>query len=652
MAKIFERSLLLRLGLAMATITALAFLGMLSSVFIAETTQGVASAVNQAGSLRMQSYRIATDLVYAGDMDPEVYWRTTEALVREFESRLDSPRLVSVIPDDPEHRLNAAYRLVSRKWERLIKPILNVYVGVVAPTPHPGWTEGLHGDISAELADATRGNIRARYLTLVDGFVAEIDRLVGLLEEDAENKIQRLRLFQVVSLFLTVVVVVVTMYLMHTDVLLPLRDLLACAEQLRRGELSARTRYESADELGRLGRAFNVMAQDLSRMYAGLEELVQRKTRDLERSNRSLELLYITSKRLAEPPLTEASFRAVLEDLETLAEVGPGSICLRDHADDRRAFRLTTTRPDGADTLCTWPDCDLCLGDGTTHTVDMPGADGRRQRLLSLPIGDQEQRYGALLVELPAGDDLQPWQKRLLTTVAGHIGAALTTRQRLHESRRLALYEERGVIARELHDSLAQSLSYLKIQVSRLDMALRQQDDGAVAREVVTELREGVSSAYRQLRELLTTFRLKMDGRGLSQALEETVAEFGGRGEVAIELENRLQGVQLSPNEEIHVLQLVREALSNVSRHAEATRARVSLEADAGGRITVVVEDNGRGIPPRPQRRHHYGLAIMEERARSLGGEIRMLPVSGGGTRVELVFKPGRDMDRFHNLHT
>lgn len=653
MAKLFERSLLLRLGLAMATITTLAFLGMLSSVFIAETTQGVASAVNQAGSLRMQSYRIATDLVYAGDMDPEAYWRTTEALVREFESRLDSPRLVGVIPDDPGHTLNAAYRLVSRKWERLIKPILNVYIGVVAPTTHPGWGKALHGDISAELADATRRNIRARYLTLVDGFVAEIDRLVGLLEDDAENKIQRLRLFQVVSLFLTVVVVVVTMYLMHTDVLLPLRDLLACAEQLRRGDLSARTRYESADELGRLGRAFNVMAQDLSRMYAGLEDLVRRKTRDLERSNRSLELLYVTSKRLGEPPLTEASFRAVLEDLETLAEVGPGSICLRDHAEDGRAFKLTTTRSEEAEALCTWPDCALCLGDGTTHTVDVPGADGQRQRrLLSLPIGDQEQRYGALLVELPVGDDLQPWQKRLLTTVAGHIGAALTTRQRLHESRRLALYEERGVIARELHDSLAQSLSYLKIQVSRLDMALRQQGDGVVAREVVTELREGVSSAYRQLRELLTTFRLKMDGRGLSQALEETVAEFGGRGAVTIELENRLQGIQLSPNEEIHVLQLVREALSNVSRHAEATRARVSLEADAGDRVTVVVEDDGRGIPPRPQRRHHYGLAIMEERARSLGGEIRMLPAPGGGTRVELVFKPGRDMDRFHNLHT
>ncbi|MDD3447484.1 MAG: type IV pili methyl-accepting chemotaxis transducer N-terminal domain-containing protein [Gammaproteobacteria bacterium] len=652
MAKMFERSLLLRLGLAMATITALAFLGMLSSVFIAETTQGVASAVNQAGSLRMQSYRIATDLVYAGDMDPEAYWRATEALVREFESRLDSPRLVSVIPDDPAHRLNAAYRLVSRKWERLIKPILNVYVGVVAPTPNPGWAEGLHGDISAELAEATRHNIRARYLTLVDGFVAQIDRLVGLLEEDAENKIQKLRLFQVVSLFLTVVVVVVTMYLMHTDVLLPLRDLLACAEQLRRGELSARTRYESADELGRLGRAFNVMAQDLSRMYAGLEELVQRKTRDLERSNRSLELLYITSKRLAEPPLTEASFRAVLEDLETLAEVGSGSICLQGHADDSRAFRLTSSRSDESGAICTWPDCALCLGDGTTHTVDVPGAGGRLQRLLSLPIGDQERRYGALLVELPTGEDLQPWRKRLLMTVAGHIGAALTTRQRLHESRRLALYEERGVIARELHDSLAQSLSYLKIQVSRLDMALRQRDDGAVAREVVTELREGVSSAYRQLRELLTTFRLKMDGRGLSQALEETVAEFGDRGAVAIELENRLQGIQLSPNEEIHVLQLVREALSNVSRHAEATRARVSLGADADGRITVVVEDDGRGIPPQPQRRHHYGLAIMEERARSLGGEIRMLPAPGGGTRVELVFKPGRDMDRFHNLHT
>lgn len=637
MPPVLEKSLLARLGLAMATITALAFIGMLSSVIIAETTQGVAGAINQAGSLRMQSYRIATDLVYSGDMDNATHWERTHELVKEFERSLEGPRLVGVLSDDPDNPLSAAYEGVASQWQHKIKPVLQVYVSIVAPKKD---LEPRYRDIGdSPLAETTRGHIRQRYLSMVEGFVADIDDFVRLLEEDAESKIQHLRAIQVTSLFLTIAVVFVTMYLMHNRVLVPLRDLLSCAGAARRGDFSVRTQHSGDDELGRLGRAFNVMAEDLSKMYADLEARVREKTADLERSNRSLELLYNTTRRLTEVPLLDSAYNALLRDIERSLGVGPTTICLSDQ-DGRSAMRLASTRVQGVPETCETADCQYCLGDGTTRLLDLAERYGTDERVLSVPIKENEQQYGVLLVELPRDMELSGWQRRLLEAVADHIAIAVNLTRKTTQDRRLALLEERNVIARELHDSLAQSLSYLKIQASRLDAALTEQEGSIGARQVVTELREGIASAYRQLRELLTTFRLQMDGRGLSAALDDAISEFRERSDLAIGLDNRIGGCQLTANEEIHILQVVREALSNVVRHAHASQVQVSLACDEDDRVIARVEDDGVGLPSSTERRHHYGLAIMNERADSLGGTVVMEPRPGGGTRVVLEFTP------------
>ena len=641
MAPLLKNSLLLRLGLAMATITAFAFMGMLSSVIIAETTQGEAAAVNQAGSLRMQAYRIATGLAHGLDQhdDPAAYWRLTKGLVEEFEQRFRSPRLVSVLSREDADPLRAAYDKVGRQWHRKFKPILTAYLGIVSPLDRERFSS--LAPEQQHQAQAAQQKIRERYLSQVDGFVAHIDHLVKLIEDDAESKIQLLRLIQVVSLFLTLVVVFITMYMMHTSVLVPLRELLSCAEGARRGDFSMRSRRTSDDELGQLAHAFNLMAEDLWKMYADLENRVREKSIDLERSNRSMELLYNTTKRLHDGALSDNTYSLLLKDIEKFVGVGPGTICLGTPKEDD-AFKLATTRivSEQAPDLCNPPDCATCLGEGTTHLFTVGGRHSLGPRIISIPIKDQERQYGVLLLEIAKGEHLSNWQTRLLEVVAGHIGIAIHLAHRSTQSRRLALHEERGVIARELHDSLAQSLSYLKIQASRLDAALAQPEGGDQAKAVVKELRDGISSAYRQLRELLTTFRLKMDGRGLPTALEETVEEFRNRSGVQITLDNNLGGCQLSANEEIHVLQVVREALSNVVRHAHASESHVALICSEQGHVTVTIDDNGQGLPDKAERRHHYGLAIMNERAASLHGSIAMMPRQGCGTRVELRFTP------------
>lgn len=643
MVRFSKDSILLRLGIAMATITTLAFVSMVSSVIIAEMSQGVATAINQAGSLRMQSYRIASSLtrVPNSEINSSTQWAMTNDLVQEFETRLTHSRLVSVLSDDQGHQPSNAYLKVKQAWFNIIKPLLTHYLSATAPAK-------LHNITFPETLDS--GFTRSRYLQIVDPFVAKIDRMVKLLEDEAESKIRLLRLIHIIALFLTLFIAFAVMYLMKTRVQTPLYDLLNCAERARHGDFSTRTPYTGDDELGQLSTAFNVMTNDLSKIYTDLEQRVREKTADLERSNRSLELLYNTTKSLNAAAITDTIYTSLLQDIQQLLDVGPGSICLTGN-DPERAFRMATTRTpvDGNLDICNPPNCPACFADGDSHYINVQRSENDRLRVHSTPIIHQDQHYGVLLTEVLHGKALKVWQKRLLEAVADHIGIALDATRRTNESRRLMLLEERGVIARELHDSLAQSLSYLKIQITRLNVTLAQPGGEQKIRPIIDELKEGTNSAYLQLRELLTTFRLKMDGGGLNAALSDTVEEFRSYSGIAITLNNQLDAYLLDANEEIHVLHVVREAISNVVNHSNAKTAWIDLRFDnEPSLITVTIDDNGIGICEKAERVNHYGLAIMNERANGLGGQISIRQRKEGGTRVRLEFKLAHHERRGH----
>src|SRR5690606_17338303 len=263
----------------------------------------------------------------------------------------------------------------------------------------------------------------------------------------------------------------------------------------------------------------------LSKMYDDLESRVAEKTADLERSNRSLELLYNTIARLTETAISDTTYTALLQDIERVIGIRSGLICLSNAG----GGRIFTYPPD--EHAGHWAEhdaefvCDTCSGD-VENCLRLCWKNKDGMRTLPVPLKNQRHTYGVLLFQLPEDSELAPWQTQLLEAVGRHVGIAIGTSHRAIQNRRLALLEERAVIARELHDSLAQSLSYLKIQVSRLQSLLGHDADTAEVKRVANELREGLNGAYRQLRELLTTFRLKMDGRGLVRALEETVEEF------------------------------------------------------------------------------------------------------------------------------
>ncbi len=258
--------------------------------------------------------------------------------------------------------------------------------------------------------------------------------------------------------------------------------------------------------------------------------------------------------------------------------------------------------------------------------------------ILAAPVRVPSASYGLLIGEGAPDTRFEPRHLRLMETIASVLALAISNPSRDVRDHRMALLEERNAIARELHDSLAQSLAYMKIQLARLQAVLppelAQDDAGQIARAI----REGIDSAYRQLRELLTTFRTSMHAHGLASTLEAVAEELSSRSQVQISIDNRIRQIRLTVNEELHVTQIVREALTNVIHHARASTALVQLSS-SGNQVTVLIEDNGRGITTEDGGEHHYGLSIMRERTRSLGGklDIRAVP---NGSRVTLTFVP------------
>ncbi len=620
MFRFIGQSLQIRAGLAMGLITLLALTGMVSAVIMARSTYGVAAAVNQAGSLRMQSYRIVAALE-SRHIDQEAIRKQA----MEFHSRLESPRLTRVLKDTERKSLHTIYRQISDQWQEVMYPLLSSHLDRL-PTIQT----------TAELEQHI-DQLRRQYSSRVDPFVAEIDRFVYLLEQDAESRLHKLGLIQGICLMLTLLVLASTLYLVHTDVLGPLRELLFAAERAGKGNFSVRVGHIGMDELGRLGLAFNNMAAELSKMYGNLEKRVSEKTAELQTRNLSLQLLYSATQQLTKVPVSQKTYHALLEDISRVVGIRSGTLCLTPEQDGDKAYRVALNGP--VPPMCSTEACHVCLGNGNTQLLTRKHHGGS-SKILSIPIHDQEHNYGVLLLQKEPGANLAAWQMQLLETLGQHIGIAVGVSRRDIQRRRLALLDERSVIARELHDSLAQSLSYLKIQVTRLTILMDREAEKSQIDEVMTELREGLAASYRQLRELLTTFRLQMDGRNVVTALAETVAEFNKRNKVAITLNNHTKNIPFSANEEIHVLQIVREALANVTYHSAASSANVTLEQLADNRIEISVEDDGIGMPPEAERSHHYGLAIMQERARSLRGDLNIRPLGEGGTRVSVTFTP------------
>lgn len=215
------------------------------------------------------------------------------------------------------------------------------------------------------------------------------------------------------------------------------------------------------------------------------------------------------------------------------------------------------------------------------------------------------------------------------------------TQSLIDESNRITLMEERNTIAQELHDSLAQSIFYLNIQIGRINALIKQGASHDHLSPIINELRDTNGLMDRQLRELISTFRIKTNQEGIEASVDKIIEKQRGRSTTELEFNNQIPEFSFSHNEETCLIQIIQEAVANIIKHAGAKHGSILLKEDKeSGEIMLTVRDDGVGITENPHRTNHFGLNNMEERALNINGSLTIQAHPHGGTEVRLSFTP------------
>ena len=439
----------------------------------------------------------------------------------------------------------------------------------------------------------------AQFLTDVARFVDRIDQFVYALQEFSIVKLQLLAIVGGVGLSLILLITLFIIHFTQRKIVNPLNQLVHASEQVQNGQFDLILPVKSDNELGILTGAFSTMASELGKLYRNLEKQVDVKTRRLRQANDSLQVLYDCSQELKASRLSAQNFHAMLNTMNTIEGI--------------TATQLIIEEPSGANT-------ELMAGEPTEaiwHYQDLE-IDGKIQGRLGWQY------------TLPCPDH------SLIENISRTLARGIYYNRAQKQAEQLLLMEERATIARELHDSLAQSLSYLKIQVTLLK---RQVDDTAPATSIIRDIDEGLSGAYTQLRELLSTFRLTIKETHFGEALRAMLSPLEAQSSALITIDNQLSSLHLEAHHQVHLLQLIREAVLNAIKHASATAITVRCQQH-DETVTISIQDDGLGFDPNDDKLNHYGLAIMTERASRLHGTLTINTAKGEGCTVTLHFTP------------
>jgi len=263
---------------------------------------------------------------------------------------------------------------------------------------------------------------------------------------------------------------------------------------------------------------------------------------------------------------------------------------------------------------------------------------GECSSMVVVPLEHNGRLLGAYNLYMTEERPIPEEVSLLFRTISEQLAMAVENTRLMRENLRMTLMSERQMMANEVHDSLAQTMAYMKMRIELLREALLQYESGK-ALKYSGDIQQALDEAYASLRELLTQFRNRMDPLGLEHALKELASGYFDRTGIRLEFENRIPDLDLTVDQEVQVFHILQEALSNVARHSGARQATLTLDAD-DGQYAFTVEDDGRGVfvmGAQPDLRHHFGISIMSERAQRLHGNIEIANRPQGGARLRLL---------------
>ncbi|HUN06124.1 MAG TPA: GAF domain-containing sensor histidine kinase [Aggregatilineales bacterium] len=263
------------------------------------------------------------------------------------------------------------------------------------------------------------------------------------------------------------------------------------------------------------------------------------------------------------------------------------------------------------------------------------GTLGLRQHA-SIPLNAHGRPLGVLNVTSADWDDISTEDLRLLYLVGDLVSIAIERGRLFTRSVEIGAVEERNRLAREIHDTLAQGLAGIALQLETADALLESGQATERVRGVVEQAlrltREHLEEARRSVLDLRAA---PLEGRRLDEAAAQLVQEWAARRKIEAQVEVIGSQRPLPARVEVGLYRILQEALTNIGRHAQAKHTRVQLMLLPEG-ARLLIDDDGRGFDPAQVPPNHYGLIGMNERARLLGGHLEVSSTPGQGTQIDV----------------
>lgn len=605
-----------KLALVGAPFLLLALLSTAATLWVSWQLDGGAAAVNEAGRMRMQSYRMSLS-IGTGE---------TSALaeqVREFDHSLailrsgDPERPLFVPWDDT---VRARFKAVEQDWSKF----------------RARWIDA---------RPSTLHDLRSETVL----FASHIDDLVTAIESHLAHWTSMLHLLQMTMLAMAILGATVLLFTGYLFVLVPVGQLKQAIEKIQSGDFDARVERVTSDEFGTLAEGFNDMAEHLQSMYRHLERKVAEKTVQLQEKHERLESLYEVTALVAKATTLEELAQGFAKNITRIAHADGVAIRWSDQANQRYLMLAAHGLPNSM------VDAELCIDKGDCHCGTVSAQAGLRvipifattkmnlehcakagfETVVNIPVRLHDKPMGEVDLFFHARVNPSPAERSLLEALSSHLAGAMENLRLNALEREAAVSQERHLLARELHDSIAQSLAFLKIQVQLMRDAV-QSGNAVEIKQVLEEIDAGVHESYGDVRELLMHFRTRTNTEDIEPALATTLRKFEHQSGMKASLNMHGQGMPLSPDLQIQVLHIVQEALSNVRKHARASQVWLDVQQQPAWRFEV--RDDGVGFRSDNDQldETHVGLRIMSERAQRIGADLDVVSTPGHGSSIIL----------------
>ncbi len=427
----------------------------------------------------------------------------------------------------------------------------------------------------------------------------------------------------------------------------PIQKLIRATEQMTAGQFKHQIEVKTGDEIETLTDQFNLLSAELDDSYSSLEKKVADRTRELAVLN---SIISVASHSLNIHEILEDALNNTVEqmgfdagaafrlesDLTSSLLMAYQGIEPNVATDLLSRYAITSQRIPAAYPKELTP---FGIDDLQDEKLKDQLSQYGLQSLVYIPLATKGRELGFFILGKHEPDQLSPEELSLLSTIGKQIGVAMENARLYEQAEQAAITAERHRLARELHDAVTQTLFSANLIADVLPRIWKRDPEEGM--QNLEELRQLTRGALAEMRTLLLEMRPEsLDRSDLKSLLTQLTDAFVGRVRIPLDLEFNGE-CELTHEVKLVCYRVAQEALNNIAKHSGARQVDVHLDCQPG-RLNLCIKDNGLGFEPGSLPPGHMGVAIMRERAGSIGANLKIESQVGQGTTVELDWRSAR----------